>query len=84
MNEEKQTEETNVSVENSTDNGSDVKTDVSVEKTETSGDAETSSDPAPAPDVNVNIDQTFSGGAANAPDPHKNYEAAQPIVDSIV
>lgn len=82
----KQSEETNVKVESTSDDGSST-TDVSVEKTEKSAESEKKdSEKSPsAPDVNVNIDQNFSGNApSNATDPHKNYEAAQPVVDPIV
>lgn len=81
-----QSEETNVKVESTSDKG-DSTTDVSVEKTEKSEDSGKTgeSDAKTAPNVNVNIDQNFSGHApSNAPDPHKNYEAAQPVVDPIV
>lgn len=84
-NTETTTEETSVSVD-SAKTGADV--DVSTEKTveessrESSGDSDVASARPAESNVNVKVENNIPAQQTQ-PNPHKNYEAAQPIVDAV-
>jgi hypothetical protein len=88
------TEETKVGVGSANDTSGanvEVSTEKTVEKsTETSSDDSQSSgteekDAAPESNVNVKVENNFPANTTQtAHDPHKNYEAGQPIVDPVI